>query len=180
MSEDAARTSMYERADAEFMSHMRRWDLGYLPALWGNGELPETRVSGTGIYPQVTGMHNIAEDGGVNIIKGAGSYIDFQFELPISGIENDFINLKIESPYDMRTIDDFYIAWANEGEPFHEDDGFLFKGNNGTLLIPMASSPAWALSESIAVIRLMLPDMMVGMQLPGIHMEIQRYIEGWD
>jgi len=175
LSERAAGQTKYERADDDFRLLMRKPNLRYLPIYWGGKELVENRVEGTGIYPRKVGTFNIEENGGLSVITKPGSYIEYKLDYPISGIENDFIRLDLASPHNFRHVEDFIIAWASEGEPFLEDDEFLFKGSNGTLLIPMASSPTWALSENISAIRLHLPNAMVGLQPPDITIELYRY-----
>jgi len=179
LSEDSAKRDMYERADAEFTNYVHPGNLGYLPILWGSEGLVENRVVSTGIFPQITDMFNIAEENGVTLVTGNDAFIEYRLEIPINGLDHDFIRIKLDAPYSLRNEGDYLIYWANQGEAFHEDRNFMFRGNNGTLLIPMGSNPSWALSDTISDLRLAFPNTMTGKQLPDIHIELYSYNEGW-
>ena len=123
------------------------------------------------------GTHHIDKENGRGMITGNDGFIVYQLEMPINGIENDFIRVVIESSYDYDLTDesDFQIFWTNSEEAFSEEKSFMFAGNDGNLLLPMGASPHWSLSEDISYIRFDFPATMEGKELPNVTLEIYSY-----
>ena len=167
-------SSIYEKAYDEFSRVMHRHHLGYLPILWGSEKIIGERVVPSFKNLEIFWQNQIDEINGE--IAGNNAFIAYQLDMPINGIENDFIKVSLNSEYDLRDESDFIIFWADEGEDaFSEEKSFFVTGDNGNLLIPMGTSPYWSFSNNIKYIGFGFPATMEGKRLPDIKLDIYKY-----
>jgi len=175
LSEDSPECILYERADEEFASIMHQKYLGFLPILWGNKDIINNRVENTKQVLTIVSRNQIEEIDGTEMIIGDDSFIIYQLDVPIYGLENDFIKVSLSSDYELNEEDEFQLFWADDNEMFDEEKSFVFWGDNGDLLIPVGTSPYWHFSDNIIRIRLDFPATMIGKTLPDVHLDIYRY-----
>jgi hypothetical protein len=175
LSKDSPERGFYEKADVEYTNLMHMKNIGYLPILWGSEEILNNRVINNHINPIVMGTHQISEIDGIKIISGNDGFIVYQLDAPVNGLENDFIKVSLSSEYRLKNESDFQIFWADDNEEFSEEKSFLFKANNGNLLIPMGTSPYWSFSNNIKYLRFDFPVTMEGKKLPEVKLEIYKY-----
>jgi len=177
LSKNSPERGYYEKANNEFTNIMHMKNIGYLPILWGSEVILNNRVINNHVNLAFTGMHHIEEVNGTKMISGNDGFIVCQLDEPIKGLENDFIKVSISSEYDLKKESDFQIFWADDDEEFSEEKSFLFKANNGDLLIPMGTSPYWFFSNNIRYIRFDFPATMKDKRLPEVKLEIYKYLE---
>jgi hypothetical protein len=174
---DSLETSFYEKADKEFAQVMHLKHIGHLPIFWGSDHIINGRVKNTYQEINAVGTHHIGEMDEKELITGGDGFIVYQFDSTINGLENDFVKVSLSSEYELKYESEFQIFWADDNEDFTEEKSFVFKGDNGNLLIPMGTSPYWSFSENIKSIRFQFPATMEGKRFPEVILEIYRYSE---
>jgi len=170
LSEDSSKRLDFECARDMFTESFHIQDLGFLPISWGSEEIISNRLTPSTVTLNKIDSNQIENDR----IVGDDSFIVYQFNAPVIGIENDFLVVEVMSEYELLKESDFQVFWANESGEFTDEKSFTFRGDNGVMLIPLGSSPSWILADDLAYLRFHFPDSMVGKTMPKV--ELSQYV----
>jgi len=170
LSENSSKRYDFECARDMFIERFHIKNLGFLPISWGSEEIISNVLTQNDVILNEIGSNQI-ENG---MILGEDSFIIYQFDSPVLGIDNDFLVVNINSDHDLLLESDFQVFWAYENGEFTEEMSFSFRGDSGVMVIPLGSSPSWIFAEELTYLRFHFPDSMSGKTMPQV--ELSQYV----
>ena len=131
-----------------------KYDLGYLPFLWGSEDIKERFTSVIESNANIISLNGlIFKDNHYSTISN-NPYIDFKFTPSISGKEIDFIRLKINSSV-LNSKNEYTAEISfSDNNTFTKTKSHSFVIKNGELLLPLSANPSWIFSNDIKIIRI--------------------------
>jgi hypothetical protein len=153
LSPNAAKYGKWDDAWTDFVKLVHRKNLGFLPIAWG-GERVIQNLKESGLLLEY-----------IPYLESESSYpldaknvsVNFSTE-SLDGNLHDFLQISIamfskieKGSFEAR------LYWADDYDKFSEEKSFVFKICNGSMLVPVGSSPFWLQSKKIKNIKLSLP-----------------------